>query len=78
MAEHQFLKASSPAARLAALLLMAAAPWAAVAQASDKLDRTVLPIAGARSARSSPRSTRATSRRRRASRSRRRPARRTS
>ena len=33
------------AARIAGLLLVAAAPWAAVAQTADKLDRTVLPIA---------------------------------
>jgi arylsulfatase len=33
------------AARIAALLIVAAAPWAAVAQTAGKLDRTVLPIA---------------------------------
>jgi arylsulfatase len=33
------------AARIAGLLLVAAAPWAAAAQTADKLDRTVLPIA---------------------------------
>jgi hypothetical protein len=31
--------------RIAAALLVAAAPWAAVAQPADKLDRSVLPIA---------------------------------
>ena len=33
------------AARIAGMLLVAAAPWAAVAQTADKLDRSVLPIA---------------------------------
>ena len=33
------------AARIAAALLVAAAPWAAVAQSTDKLDRSVLPMA---------------------------------
>ncbi len=58
------------AARIAGLLLVAAAPWAAVGQTADKLDRSVLPIAEP-SAPSTPKSTRARSRCRRASRSRR-------
>jgi len=33
------------AARIATLLLVAAAPWAAVGQTADKLDRSVLPVA---------------------------------
>jgi arylsulfatase len=39
------LTAKYATSRVVALLLLAAAPWAAVAQTPDKLDRTVLPIA---------------------------------
>jgi hypothetical protein len=35
----------SAMARITALLLVAAAHWAAAAQGADKLDRSVLPIA---------------------------------
>jgi arylsulfatase A-like enzyme len=43
---HAALRATPHAlARIAAVLIAAAAPWTAAAQTADKLDRTVLPIA---------------------------------
>ena len=42
---HQVVTAARAAARTTSLLLIAAASWSAAAQAADKLDRTVLPLA---------------------------------
>ena len=47
MARSAVHAAAHTAARVAAVLLVAAAPCSALAQTADKLDRSVLPIADA-------------------------------